>query len=87
MMGRTERSRYAKGEGYQAVERAYEGGEVAMFILLPEAGRFEEFRGTLDTERVAGIVQDLAPAQAHSLSWTSKGGTFLALNPSTERVS
>ena len=62
MMEQMERFRYADGEGVQAVELTYKGGEVAMLILLPEAGRFEAFESTLDAERIAGIVQDLAPS-------------------------
>jgi serpin B len=62
MMEQTERFRYAQGGGYQAIELSYKGGEMAMLILLPEAGQFEEFESTLDAERVAGIVQDLAPS-------------------------
>jgi serpin B len=60
MMAQTERFRYAEGEGYQAVELTYKGGEMAMVILLPEAGRFEEFESGLDAERVDRIVEDLA---------------------------
>lgn len=47
---------YAAGDGWQAVELPYEGGEAAMLILLPDHGRFEEFESTLSAERVAEIV-------------------------------
>jgi serpin B len=33
---------YAAGEGWQAVDLAYVGGEVAMLVLVPDEGRFEE---------------------------------------------
>jgi len=41
------------------VELPYKGEEMAMVILLPEAGRFEEFESSLDAERVDAIVQEL----------------------------
>jgi len=59
MMAQTEFFGYAGGDGYQAVELPYVGGELSMIILLPEAGRFEEFQNSLDTERVDAIVSDL----------------------------
>jgi len=33
---------YAKGPGWQAVELAYVGGELAMLILVPDTGRYAE---------------------------------------------
>lgn len=52
--------RYAGGDGYQAVELLYEGDELAMLILLPEAERFIEFEASLDADRFSAIVGDLA---------------------------
>ncbi len=60
MMKQTKSFGYAEGEGYQAVELPYVGGELAMVILLPEAGGFEAFEGSLDAERVEAIVRELA---------------------------
>jgi serpin B len=60
MMQQTESFGYATGEGYQAVELPYDGWELSMVILLPEAGGFEAFEGMLDSERVDGIVKGLA---------------------------
>jgi len=60
MMQQTESFGYAEGEGYQAVELPYDGHELSMVILLPEAGGFETFEGSLDAERVAAIVKELA---------------------------
>jgi serpin B len=54
---------YAEGEGYQAVELPYDGHELSMVILLPEAGQFERFDGALDAGRVNGILGDLAYRQ------------------------
>jgi serpin B len=63
MMRQTESFGYAEGEGYQAVELPYDGRELSMVILLPEAGGFEAFEGSLDAERVAAIMKDLAHQQ------------------------
>ena len=60
MMRQTESFGYAEGEGYQAVELPYDGRELSMVILLPVAGQFEPFEGSLDAERVDAIVKDLA---------------------------
>ena len=50
---------YARGEGYQAVELPYDGGEMAMAIMLPHAGSFSEFEGLLDASMVDGVLEDL----------------------------
>jgi serpin B len=63
MMRQTESFPYAEGEGYQAVELLYDGRELSMVILLPEAGGFEAFEGLLDAKRVDVILEHLAPSQ------------------------
>ena len=62
MMRQTERMRYAEGERVRAVELTYKGSEMAMVVLLPEAGHFEQFERSLDTEQVAAIVAALEPS-------------------------
>ncbi len=56
---------YAQGEGYQAVELAYEGEELSMVVLLPDVGRFEEFASALDAGRAASISRDIEPEFIH----------------------
>ena len=63
MMMQTESLGYAEGEGYQAVELPYDGGELSMVILLPETGQFEAFEGSLDAGLVDTITGDLAYRQ------------------------
>jgi serine protease inhibitor len=63
MMRQTESFGYTKGEGYQAVELLYDGGELSMVILLPEAGSFEAFEEGLGAQQVADIVGDLQPIE------------------------
>jgi len=59
MMKQTESFGYAEGEGYQAVELLYDGGELSMVILLPEAGKFEAFEEGLQAQQVSDIISDL----------------------------
>lgn len=63
MMRQTESFGYAEGDGYQAVELAYDGGELSMVILLPRAGQFKAFEGTIDARLVNAIVKALEPRQ------------------------
>ena len=60
MMRQVESFGYAVGDGYQAVELPYDGGELSMVLLLPQAGQFDTFEGSLDAQRVDAIVKDLA---------------------------
>jgi serpin B len=59
MMKQTESFGYAKGDGYQAVELPYDGRGLSMVILLPEAGQFEAFEGSLNTQEVGAILKEL----------------------------
>jgi serpin B len=43
MMRGTGQLMYATGDGWQAVELAYDGGELAMLIFLPEPGFLDQF--------------------------------------------
>jgi serpin B len=63
MMRQTESLGYARGSGYQAVELPYDGRELSMVILLPEAGQFEAFEGALGFEQVENILEDLTYQQ------------------------
>jgi serpin B len=63
MMRQTESFGYAEGEGYRAVELPYDGHELSMVVLLPDAGEFEGFEDTLDAGRVDAIVGDLSYRQ------------------------
>jgi serpin B len=40
---------YATGDGWQAVDLGYVGGEVAMLLVLPDEGRFDEVAGEAGT--------------------------------------
>jgi serpin B len=61
MMKQTESFGYTDGEGYQAVELPYDGEELSMVILLPEAGQFEAFEEGLQAQQVNDIISGLQP--------------------------
>ena len=60
MMQQTATFAYGAGPGYQALDLPYDGRELSMLILLPEAGAFAAFEQTLTAGRVNAILQDLA---------------------------
>jgi len=59
MMKQTESFGYTEGEGYQAVELQYDGGELSMVILVPGAGEFEAFEEGLRAQQVFDIISEL----------------------------
>jgi serpin B len=63
MMKQTESFGYTEGEGYQAVELPYDGGELSMVILLPTSGNFEAFEKGLQAQQVDAIIDDLRNTQ------------------------
>jgi serpin B len=63
MMKQTESFGYTEGEGYQAVELPYDGGELSMVVFLPEAGQFEAFEKTLNAQQVSDIISGLQPTE------------------------
>ena len=63
MMSQTESFGYLDGDGYQAIELPYDGGELAMVIMLPDAGQFEAFEDSLDAEMVGAIINNVENKQ------------------------
>jgi len=59
MMEQAEFFGYTEGEGYQAVELPYDGGELSMVILLPASGNFTAFEAGLQAQQVYDIISDL----------------------------
>jgi serpin B len=59
MMKQTESFGYVEAEGYQTVELPYDGGELSMVVILPEAGKFEAFEEGLQADQVSAIISGL----------------------------
>jgi serpin B len=78
MMHQQETLRYGAASGWQAVELAYEGNELAMLIVVPDHTRFVEIERTLNADHVSGIVGALENRSvALGLPrWTLKGASF-----------
>ena len=63
MMRASESFGYAAGEGFQAVDLLYDGGELSMVVLLPAEGTFEPFEAALDAEQMSDILRQLSRQQ------------------------
>jgi len=63
MMSQTEHLPYTEGDGYQAVELPYDGQELSMVILLPDAGQFDEYEDSFDIEQLDTIVDNLSTSK------------------------
>lgn len=54
---------YFDGDGYQVVELPYDGGELAMTILVPDLGRFAEIEAALAPAWLQEALAGLEPRQ------------------------
>jgi serpin B len=61
MMSQTETFLYAAGDDWQAVELPYLGNQLAMFLIVPEAGRFAEVESRLGTGLLGEAYDSLSP--------------------------
>jgi serpin B len=50
---------YTKGTGYQAVELPYSGNQVAMDIIMPDAGNFTKFESGMTADSISGIINSM----------------------------
>ncbi len=62
MMRKVSELRYAKRPGYQAIELPYDGNELSMLVLLPDAGHFDAFEAGLS----GAFLDDLLPLLGHT---------------------
>jgi serpin B len=56
MMSETENFRYLAGNGYQAVELPYYGEELAMLVILPDAGRLASVEQMLTVAEIEAMT-------------------------------
>lgn len=86
MMSQTRSFRYAKGDGYQAVELPYDGGDLAMTILVPDQGKFGQFESSMSGDRLAGIVGELQGRRVELTMPKFKYGASLGLRDVLARM-
>jgi len=78
-MMHTTGSKYAEGDGYQAVSLPYISPDVEMFIVLPEAGRFDEIEAGFDRAFFDRVHDELSSNYEVDLSlprFTIEGATI-----------
>lgn len=63
MMNQTESFQYVAGDGYQAIALPYDGNELSMVIIQPEAEGFEQFDSSLDAATVEEIIDSLSSSR------------------------
>jgi serpin B len=63
MMHQTEHLGYAKGSGFQSVELPYDGNELSMVVILPDAGKFAVIEKALNALQVDSIIGQIQPTQ------------------------
>jgi serpin B len=63
MMHKTEHLNYLKGDTFQAVELPYDGRELSMLIVMPDAGKFADMENNLDAVRAGNIIKGLDSRQ------------------------
>ncbi len=59
MMHKAAALAYARAGDFQAVQLPYNGAQLAMLLIVPDAGRFAAFEGELDAPLYQGILEAL----------------------------
>jgi serine protease inhibitor len=62
MMSGAEERGFQTGDGWQAVELPYQGGKLAMAVIVPEADRFDQVERELDGPALARLLTGFQPA-------------------------
>jgi serpin B len=63
MMQQSLRTIYGEGEGFQAAELPYDGGQLAMLLIVPNEGQFQAVESQLSIAKVAQIRGALSEHQ------------------------
>lgn len=63
MMRQTESFGYTSGDGYQAIELQYDGGELSMIVLLPDSGKYDSFEDQLNAGKTNDIISAIQYTQ------------------------
>lgn len=56
---------YGRGDGWQAVALPYVNGELAMVVLVPDAGQFDSIEAALDAELIADVNTSMSGRQVN----------------------
>ncbi len=64
-MSQTTEIKYADGEGYQAAQLPFRNGQLAMVLIVPEAGQLADFEADLTAETLGEIATNLDTVRAH----------------------
>jgi serpin B len=59
MMFQSSSMSHAAGQGYQAAELKYDGGELSMVVIVPDTGAFANFEDNLDGAKLEQIISSL----------------------------
>ncbi|MDO8567385.1 MAG: serpin family protein [Dehalococcoidales bacterium] len=59
LMKQTASYGYARGTNYQAIEMPYDGNELSMVILLPNADQFKSFESALNNRQANDIINSI----------------------------
>jgi serpin B len=65
LMSGTEEFGYADGNGWQVVELPYDRAELAMDIVLPDAGTWADFEASFDADALAAMLREVDYQQVH----------------------
>jgi serine protease inhibitor len=74
LMDGTVGTRFAGGPGWEAVDLPYAGAELAMAVVVPQAGRFAEVERSVTGEWLSALLADLrpGPVRVRLPRWTSR---------------
>jgi serpin B len=73
--------RYARRDGWQAVELCYAGNELAMTVIVPDHGTLPAFERSIDGARLAQMIRSQTPAGSLHVwlpKWTFRTSVPLA---------
>jgi serpin B len=65
MSGLKRDARYGKGAGYEAVELPFDGKELSMLLLVPDAGTFGAFQQGLTSQTIEGALAQLGAQEVY----------------------
>lgn len=63
-MTRRSQARYMLGDGFEAIEIAYQGSRARMVVIVPASGQFADFEAGLDSAQLAAVLDGLQVTEA-----------------------